>query len=73
MDDLAGKISEILNDPASMEKIKTSLICWESRRTARTPAPPARLLPHRLRAPTLWKPCWAAWAETDRAPADWEH
>ena len=67
MDDLAGKISEILTTRPAWRKSKTSLICWESRRTVRTPAPPFRLLPHRLRTPTLWKPCWAAWAETDSA------
>ena len=39
MDDLAGKISEILNDPASMEKSKTSLICWESRPDSQDSSP----------------------------------
>ena len=73
MDDLAGKISEILNDPASMEKIKNLSNMLGIAPDSQDSSPTVRLLPHRLRTPTLWKPCWAAWAETDRAPAGWEH
>ena len=70
MDDLAGKISEILNDPASMEKIKNLSNMLGIAPDSQDSSPTGQTAPA---APILWKPCWAAWAETDRAPAGWEH